>query len=351
MNISTRRFAPLLFGAALVAQPAARADILEQILVKVNGDIITKTDLEQRQVAVLRQRNLAASDPNSEELKKALVEITPQIIVDAVDELLLVQRGKELGYKLSDEQFNGIIDNIRKENKIESDDQFQAALKQEGLTTADLRKTLERQMLISRVQQSEVMEKIGITEEEAKTYYDANRAEFTTAPAVTLREIVVNVPTDGSTINVAADEEAGTKAEAIRARLVAGESFDKLAAESSDAPSKANGGLVGPLNPNELAPVFKKTVESLKVGEISEVIRAERGYHILKLESATEPKVLPLEQAREQIAEKVFGAKRRAEFEKYLKKLRAQAIIEWKNDEIRKAYEQGLSARAAATAQ
>src|SRR6266581_6781581 len=108
----------------LAAVATVRGEIIEQILVKVNGEIFTKSDLEQRQVAALRQKGQAIdlkSDPNNLQLRKALDEITPQIMVDAVDEMLIVQRGKELGYKLSDEQFKSVVDNIRRENKIESD--------------------------------------------------------------------------------------------------------------------------------------------------------------------------------------------------------------------------------------
>jgi len=79
---------------------ALHAEIIEQILVKVNGEIFTKSDLEQRQVAALRQKGQALdlkSDPNNVQLRKALDDITPQIIIDAVDEMLMVQRGRELG--------------------------------------------------------------------------------------------------------------------------------------------------------------------------------------------------------------------------------------------------------------
>src|SRR6202011_4114566 len=112
---------------ALAGVTAVRAEIIEQILVKVNGEIFTKSDLEQRQVAALRQKGQAIdlkSDPKNVQLRKALDDITPQIMVDAVDEMLIVQRGKELGYKLSDEQFKSVVDSIRKENKIETDEQF-----------------------------------------------------------------------------------------------------------------------------------------------------------------------------------------------------------------------------------
>src|ERR1051325_2323536 len=92
----------LVLGAPLVP----RAEIIEQVLVKVNGEIFTKTDLEQRQVTVLRQRGQAAdlkSDPTNQQLRKALNDVTPAIMVDVVNEMLVVQRGRELGYSLSNE--------------------------------------------------------------------------------------------------------------------------------------------------------------------------------------------------------------------------------------------------------
>src|SRR5205814_5746589 len=154
--------------------------------------IFTKSDLEQRQVAMLRQKGQQfdpKNDPKNAQLRKALDEMTPQLMVDVIDEMLLAQRGKELGYRLSDEQFKAVIDSIKKENKIESEEQFQAALKAENMTMADLRRNLEKSMIIQKVQQNEVMTKIGVTEEEARTYYESHRNEFTSVPSVTLREI------------------------------------------------------------------------------------------------------------------------------------------------------------------
>lgn len=336
----------VLAVAIAAAGGAARADIIEQILVKVNGDIFTKTDLEQRQVTVLRSRNIPFDDKENEQLKRALAEITPQLVLDAVDELLLIQRGRELNYRLTDEQFKQVLDNIRKENKIETEEQFQAALKQEGLTMAELRKTLEKQMIVQRVQQAEVMGKIGVSEDEARAYYGAHTNEFTTKPTVTLRELLVAVAADPKGINVGIEEEAKKKAEALRARVAAGESFEKVVTDASEAASRANAGLIGPINRDELAPAVRDLVAALKPGEMTPVFRSQNGYQVLMLESAAETRVLPFEQARDQIADRVFREKQRAEFEKYIDKLRAQAIIEWKNEEIKKAYEAALAARA-----
>src|SRR3954471_7826639 len=200
-------------AAVLASGVGTRADIIEQVLVKVNGDIITKTELEQRQVSALRQRlNGQNVDPamlkNDEQLKKALAEITPQVLVNAIDELLLLQHGKELGLHLGDDQFKQVVNNIRKEQGLQDEAKFVAALAQENMTMDDLRKQLERQMLIEQVQRQEVGSKLNITEEEGRQYYARHPEEFTDASSITLREIFVEVPAAEGGVNVAKDDEA-----------------------------------------------------------------------------------------------------------------------------------------------
>ena len=84
----------------------------------------------------------------------------------------------------------------------------------------------------------------------------------------------------------------------------------------------------------------------MKAGDVSEPVRTARGYQMLKLEAITPTQTMTLEQAREQISEHVFTDKRKAEFQKYLEKLRAQAIIEWKNEDVKKAFEEGMKQQA-----
>jgi Parvulin-like peptidyl-prolyl isomerase len=322
------------------------------VLVKVNGEIFTKTELEQRQVQALRQRGQQIdlkADPANQQLRKALDEITPQIMVDVVNEMLVVQRGRELGYTLSNEQFNGIVENIKKENKIETEEQFQSALKTEGMSMADLRRQLERSMIRQRVEQNEVLSKIGISETEAKSYYDTHMNEFTTPPSVTLREILVAIQSDNRGVNVGAEDSAKTRIEELRAQVTTGaQPFEKLASDSSDSPSKANAGLIGPLSVLDLSPDLRKLAETMKIGDVSQPIRTARGFQLFKLESRTETHTLPFDQAKDQIGERVFTDKRKGEYLKYLEKLRAQAIIEWKNQDVKRAFDEGLKQTSAA---
>jgi peptidyl-prolyl cis-trans isomerase SurA len=273
----------LVVVLALIAAPA-RAQIIERVLVKVNGDIFTQTELEERQTAAIRARLGVDLKPDAvkddADLKKALDEVTPQLLVDAVDELLLLQMGKEKGYHLSDEQFKGWLDNLRKEQNLTDDQKFEAALKQEGMTLDDLRKNVEKQFLVSQVQRDEVGSKLSITEEEARQYYLTHKNEFVEPATVTLREILIEVPTTTkggqSTINVGEQNDAEQKAEALRTRILAGEDFAKVAAEASASPSKANGGLIGPINLAEVSPSLQDMISKMKPGDVSTPIRTIR---------------------------------------------------------------------------
>jgi peptidyl-prolyl cis-trans isomerase SurA len=328
-----------------------RAQIIERVLVKVNGDIFTQTELEERQTAAIRARLGVDLKPemvnNNEELKKALDEVTPQLLVDAIDELLLLQMGKEKGYHLSDEQFKGWLDNLRKEQNLTDDQKFQAALKQEGMTIEDLRKNVEKQFLVSQVQRDEVGSKLSITEEEARQYYLTHKNEFAEPATVTLREILIEVPTTSkggqATLSVAQQDEAEQKAAALRTRVLAGEDFAKVAAEASASSSKANGGLIGPINLAEVSVSLQDMIGKMKPGEITTPIRTNRGVQILKLEALKPASTQPFESVRDLVADKVHDVRQQTEVRKFMSKVRGQALIEWKNDELKKLYEKQVA--------
>jgi parvulin-like peptidyl-prolyl isomerase len=336
--------------ACAVAVPV-RAQIIERVLVKVNGDIFTQTELEERQTAAIRARLGVDLKPemvnDNAELKKALDEVTPQLLVDAIDELLLLQMGKEKGYHLSDEQFKGWLDNLRKEQNLQDDAKFKAALAQEGMSIDDLRKNVEKQFLVSQVQRDEVGSKLTITEEEARQYYLTHKNEFEEPASVTLREILIDVPTTGkggqSTISVAAQDQAEEKANALRTRVLAGEDFAKVAAEASASPSKANGGLIGPINLAEVSVALQEMIGKMKPGDITPPIRTNRGVQILKLETVKPASIQPFESVRDLVADKVHDARQLTEVRKFMAKVRGQALIEWKNDELKKLYEKQVA--------
>ena len=115
-----------VLAAVAMAFVPLQAEVIEQVLVKVNGDIVTQSEFEKRQLAELQSRpELAKLAPNSPEIRKAVAESAPGLILAAVDELLLLQRAKEHGWGLTDDKFHEIVDRIRKENNLDSDEAFE----------------------------------------------------------------------------------------------------------------------------------------------------------------------------------------------------------------------------------
>ncbi len=331
-------------AAAVPSRPDAR--IIERILVKVNGEIITQSDLEDRQIAAIRARGVQPS--TNAELFQLLGDVTPSVIANLVEELLLIQRGKELGYQLSDDQFRDFLDNLKEENGIETDEEFIELLeRQEGMSLDDFRRLTERQMLASQVQSIEILNRVAITDVEAREYYEAHIDEFTMPATVTLREIIIAMPPAGGLL---ADQRARTRAAAVMERLNAGEDFATVATEVSDASSAREGGLIGPFQLSEIAEAIQELIGTMEVGGLSDLRRTPQGYQILLLEELTDDTARPFEEVRNQISENVFNDRRLEEYAKYLDELREEAIIEWKSAELLEAYDQFRSqAQAAAT--
>lgn len=355
---ATRRWLVLAGASVLVAAPVAaqllggtspdapQGIIIQRILVKVNGDIITQTELEERQIGAIRQRGLQPR--TDDELRQALEEITPEVISGAVDELLLIQRARELGYQFTDEQFEEIVGDLMAENGFETEEEFHQALAQgEGMTLDDLRRVMERQILINQVQQIEVLGSVTLTEVEAREHYEANIAEYTEPATVTMREILVRVPDLGGGAAVTADDLARMDAEEARQRVLDGESFELVAVAVSDAASKANGGLIGPIDVSLLSSTLIDVLADLPVGEMTEPLRTPLGYQVLRLEARTEPEPRPFEEVRDEISQNVFNDRRLAEYARYLDQLRGEADMEWKNERLQQAFEDYEAVRAA----
>lgn len=334
----------------LAQEPLTPADatglVLERVLVNVNGDIVTQTDLESRQIDAIRSRGV---QPTSEvELSQLLLEITPEVISTAVDELLMVQKARELGYHMSDEQFAEMVSDIMVENNFGEEEEFHQALQdQNGMSIEDFRRGMERQMLVNQIQQIEIMSKVTLTQTEARQYYDENLAEFTDPPTVTMREILVRVtPGIGGTVNAFADGLAETKIEEARQRILDGEDFGLVAVAMSDAASKANGGLVGPLDLVFINEAVAEILIGMEVGELSPAVRTAAGYQMFELVEFTESQPRPFGEVRDQIGNSVFSERRVAEYLSYLDGLREEADIVWRDEQAQSAFDSFTGQRA-----
>ncbi len=353
VSFSLGVFVLLCLGTA-AGVGAQQGTIIQRILVKVNGEPFTQKELESRQIEALQRSG--RDKLQGAELTAALTELMPDLLVKAVDDLLLFQRGKDMNYHMTNEQFESVVDGIKKDNGM-SDAEFKTAMEQEGLTLDALRKRIEPEFIIREVQRNEVLGAMRLTEQELHQYYDAHPEEFMKTPTVTLRELLVADPAAPATTGrggqptfapASNDQALAEKIEALRQRAAGGEDFQKLVTEASDAASKAAGGLIGPIDITELAPAIRDAIEKLQPGDITQPIRTPRGYQLLKLESRTTAQKMTFDEVRDQIEQKVGESRLDAETARYLKIIRTQALLDWKRDDLRLMYEKRLAERAAA---
>jgi hypothetical protein len=149
----------------------------------VNGEGLTNADFTQRhqelqQTIARLEQTIARFDASGQWRRNSGSSGWPEVLVDAVDDTLLAQRGKQLGYTFTDDQFKSSLDNIRKLYKIENDAQLLARLEREHLTMVDLRQNMERRMILARLWADQIWAKSVYTEEGQRQYFQARLNEF-----------------------------------------------------------------------------------------------------------------------------------------------------------------------------
>lgn len=314
-----RRLYALLLPSLLGLALSAPAEVLERVIVAVNGDIVTQTEFEQRQVAAVQAARIAPS-----EVERFLRENNARILQEAIDDLLLVQRAAALGYKVPPSYLDEVIQGIKKDNNIASDAELQEQLRREGMTLSDLRRNIERQVLRRQVLQRELESRMAVTEAEARAEYQRRKADYERPPTVTLREVVVKGEGD----------EVRARAEELVRRARAGEDFAALARAHSSAASAAAGGELGQVSRTDLAPDLGRVVFALPRGGITDPLPVEKGLRILKVEERSEGAVVPFEDVKAEITRKLAQERAATEYQAYMEGLRKPALVDLKVREV-----------------
>jgi len=333
----------VLAGPAILAQE--KSVIIERVIVRVNGEIFTQSELTQRQIDTLRDQGKSASSDVG--IQAELDRVTPDLLVSAVDDLLLVQRAREMGVKFDDSQFKQYVDKLKKDNRLDDEMFKRELMTQENMTVEQLRQRFERAYMINSVQQHEIGPSMMITQEEQRQYYEAHKEQFLSPAMVTLRELYVAIPTvvinGKEMISPVSDEASRKKIEDLRERAVKGEDFAQLATENSEAPSKAAGGLLPAYNLDDLAPALKDAIGTLQAGAITPPVKGPKGYQVFKIEARTVPQVRPFATVRPQVDAAIKSERIEPQTKKLLTRLRAQAVIEWKDDRYREIYQKRMA--------
>jgi len=238
--------------------------------------------------------------------------ITKEMILnDSIKELLLLQEAKKQGISVSAEELSKVIDDAIAQSGL-SKEEFEKTLDKQNLTMDFVEDYYKKQLIINKLLDKTVLSKIIISSSEIEEYYNNNKNEFITPEQVRARHILVG----------SADE-----ADEILKQLNNGADFIELAKEKSTCPSASEGGDLGYFSKGDMIAEFEDAAFALDVGEISPVVKTEFGYHIIKLLDKKPETLIELEDAMQDIEEKLKLEKQNTAFDDYLNMLREKADI------------------------
>ncbi len=316
----------------LAAPTALRAEmtVMDQIVCKVNGDIITQSEMDRARKELepaLREQGLTGDN-----LQEAIKAEEPNILRDKIDDLLLEQKAKEMDFKV-DNDVDKQMAAIQSRSKIADPEKFQAFVQdQTGMPYEDYRGTLKSNFLRQRVISEEVSRKIQFKREELQAYFDAHHDEFMRQERVTLREIFVS--TLG--LNAAGQAAAEKKAKDLVSRANKGEKFSDLAMQNSDRAATAQqGGLMPPFTKNgspgdHMPPDLETLLWDKEKGYVPDPIKFDDGWEILQVDQHQKAGLASFDEVEQDVTNKLFGPRFTPALRGYLNKLRETAFLEIK---------------------
>jgi peptidyl-prolyl cis-trans isomerase C len=290
-------------------------------VVKVNGKAITE-DMVSKEARRVTAAMGAQMDP--QQLASMGGAMRKQAIENMISRYLLDQAAGKEGVTVAKEQIATRMDEIKK--SFPSEQAFTDRIASMGMTTAELEQEIETGMRFEALLAKHTAEVKPPTDDQIKAFYDENRAQFQQPERVRASHILVTVNKEDTPTQKA---EKRAKAEKILADLKGGADFSKTASEQSDCPSKQQGGDLGYFGKGQMVPPFEAAAFGLNVGQLSDVVETDFGYHIIKVADHQAARDVPLEEAKPRIISYLEGQQRDSGASTYIQSLRASAKIEY----------------------
>jgi len=297
--------------------------IQKTVLATVGDQKITKGDLDKEMAKYTAQLKQQYGDDyaTNDKVKDQITKIKQQQLDSLVTEKILLKEATDLNLKPSDDDINKQIDDTINQYKAQypEEGQFESVLEQNGLTEDELKEAIKTKTITDAVQK-DMLKDVTVTDEDIQTYYDENKdTKYSVGAGATVAHILV------------ADEET---AKSLKAKLDAGADFATLAKENStDTGTKDKGGSLGfvAYNSTQLVPEFIDGFKNLKEGEVSEPVKSQYGYHVIKATGLKGAEVTPLDQVKDEIKSTLLQQKQKDAFN--------AKVDEWKTALKVKTYE------------
>ena len=318
----TRRFVVLALALALglMGSPwslvSAAPPPAQDAAAQVNGKKITYQELNGEFLARTRVPfDKVQDDPQAQQARKELLQ-------QLIDGELVLEQAERQKVTVTPQSVDEQVKSIRA--RFPSDEAFTQALGASGLTPEGLKANIKKGMLRQQILNKEVLEKVAVSPKEVETFFNEHKDTYVQEEAVHARHILIKVAPDASPED---DQKAKERAKAVLAKAKKGEDFSKLAAQYSEDSSKDSGGDLGYFGRGRMVKPFEEAAFALKAGQISDPVRSQFGYHIIKVEARREAKRLSLVEAKEWVEKDLTREKARVRYGEYVAGLREKAKI------------------------
>jgi peptidyl-prolyl cis-trans isomerase SurA len=329
----------------LVVAMAVHADnIVDEIIARVNDQIITRSDFDRAKTNNLQE--MKQQYPNDWQARWTKAE--KDTLRDLIDRQLLVEKGKDLGITGETDTVKR-LNQMRQQMGLSSMQELEDEAKKQGISFEDYKEQIRIGVVTEQVIGQEVGAKLHISNEEIQEFYNQHQKEMEGPEEINLSEIMIPIePKPEPTPEAAKDgkppaeppapivddpikvAQAEAQAQQVEKQLKAGAKFSDLARQVSKGPTAAQGGPLGAFKKGELASVFEEKIIPLKAGEFTEPIRTKQGFIIFRVNAHRQAGVPPLKEVEDKIKEALYSQKLEPAARAYLTKLREQAYIDIK---------------------
>ncbi len=311
-------FLVLALLVAVCLPLAVNAETVSKVVAVVNGVNLSEADLNQ-EIGIIMPMNQPFHGKISDEKMKKVRSDAMKILVDYE---LRAQDARSKGMKIPqavlDEEMNKMV------KKFKTKEDLAAAYKGAGFTKKTFLRIMERRLLAEKILVSEVDDKVSVTPEKIKNYYDSNPSKYNMPEQFRASHILIKVdPGAGQELRKA----FRANAEAVLKRIKDGEKFEEIAINESDDPSKIKGGDLGYFHAGQTVAEFEEALTKLKVGETSDVVESLYGYHIIRLTERRPPRQIPFDDIQDKIKKDLISSQKSNLLEEWMGGLYKKAKI------------------------
>ncbi len=310
----------------LLASPSCTADEknankegqTDNYVAIVNGKKIPRTELDHK-MALIKKRAASAGQQLGE---KRTANIEQDIVNNMVEKELLYQKSQDLGITVDPEMIDARMEQFKQQFPDEG--QFQEQLSRFGYTEKSLRSEFEKNLAIQQLIEQEIAADVSIPDEELKTYYKEHPDQFKTPEQVKARHILIKTDSEAGEDERQAARE---KIEQIEKRIENGEKFSEVAKEESECPSSKTGGDLGYFSRGQMVKPFEEAAFALAVGDVSDIVETQFGYHLIKAEDKKEASKKTFDEIKESLKEQLEQQKVKEKLPEYVEMLKEKGDV------------------------